>query len=304
MISDQIKEVLSEVGYTLYDYGQYFRARPLYRESDNNTVLSINKEDGKWVDFKTQQHGSLEELIRITLNLEDSKNAREYLSKRIFVENKVKVKPRVKTSKTFDSLLLTKLAKDYSYWGERGVSEDSLALFEGGVADKGRMKNRFVFPIFNSKNVIVGFSGRFLLPIKEGSRTPKWKHIGDKKEWKYPLKVNSKILKKLKKVILVESIGDMLALWDAGIKNSIVTFGLNISTAIINTLISLDPDKIIIAFNNDSSYNKAGNIAAEKAFNKLRKYFDPLQVCINLPDNGDFGDMNKTDIDSWARKLD
>ena len=42
MMDDKIREVLGEVGYTLYDFGQYFRARPLYRESDNNTVLSIN----------------------------------------------------------------------------------------------------------------------------------------------------------------------------------------------------------------------------------------------------------------------
>ena len=164
------------------------------------------------------------------------------------------------------------------------------------------MKNRFVFPVFNSKDQIIGFSGRYIFPIPENSKTPKWKHMGDKKEWKYPLKVNSKILKKNKKVALVESIGDMLALWEAGVKNVIVVFGLNVSTAIVNTLISLDPNKIIIALNNDSSYNNAGNIAAEKAMNKLRRYFDYSQLSINLPSHGDFGDMTKDDIKLWAEE--
>jgi 5S rRNA maturation endonuclease (ribonuclease M5) len=301
MMADQIRDVLSEVGYTLYDFGQYFRARPLYRESDNNTVLSINKETGKWLDFKTQQGGSLEDLVRVTLKLEEPKDAKEYVSSRIAIDRTKEIpKPKVKTNKIFDFSLLSKLEADYSYWINRGVSGETLKLLQGGVAREGRMKNRFVFPIFNSKDQIIGFSGRYVFPIPKNSKTPKWKHMGDKKEWKYPLKVNSKILKKNKKVVLVESIGDMLSLWEAGIRNVIVVFGLNVSTAIINTLISLDPNKIIIALNNDSSYNNAGNIAADKAMNKLRRYFDHSQLSINLPSHGDFGDMSKENIRLWA----
>ena len=188
------------------------------------------------------------------------------------------------------------------YQTQLPLHNETLSLLQGGVAEEGRMKNRFVFPVFNSKGVIIGFSGRYISQLRPSSKTPKWKHMGDKKEWKYPLKVNSKILKKLNKAVLVESIGDMLALWEAGIKNTIVVFGLNISTSIINTLISLDPDKIIVALNNDSSYNNAGNIAADKAMNKLRRYFDYSQLSINLPHHGDFGDMTKDDIKLWAEE--
>lgn len=300
MITDQIREILGEVGYTLYDYGQYFRARPLYRESDNNTVLSINKEDGKWVDFKTQQSGNLEELIRITLGLKDSQAAQEFLSGRLIPEKASKQKPIIKSCQTFSVKILERLNKDYSYWNNRGVSNEVMSLFEGGVAAKGKMYNRFVFPIFNSSGVIIGFSGRYIYDIPEGRDIPKWKHIGNKKEWKYPLKVNSKILQELKNVILVESIGDMLALWGNGIKNVMVVFGLNVSPAIINTLISLDPNKITIAFNNDLDHNGAGNIASEKALKKLRNYFDQDQLHIKLPKAGDFGEMDSKEIGEWA----
>ena len=57
MHGDEIRDVLTEIGYVLHDYGKHFRSRPLYRESDNNTVLSIDKENGRWRDFKTNQGG-------------------------------------------------------------------------------------------------------------------------------------------------------------------------------------------------------------------------------------------------------
>ncbi len=49
------------------------------------------------------------------------------------------------------------------------------------------------------------------------------------------------------------------------IKNSIVTFGLDVSTEVLNSIIKADPDKIYVSFNDDSENNNAGNLAAEKA---------------------------------------
>ena len=66
---DYIRDILSEIGYNLQDYGKEYRARPIYRNSDNNTVLRIRKENGSWTDFKHSVGGSFEELIKISLNL-------------------------------------------------------------------------------------------------------------------------------------------------------------------------------------------------------------------------------------------
>ena len=92
----------------------------------------------------------------------------------------------------------------------------------------------------------------------------------------------------------------MLSLWENGVQNVIVTFGLDVSTSVVNLLLKLDPNKIYISFNNDASNNNAGNVAAEKAKKKLLKYFDRYQVRIALPDKKDFGEMDGSEIDRWG----
>ena len=138
------------------------------------------------------------------------------------------------------------------------------------------MKNRYVFPIFNDKHEILGFSGR---DISNKSKI-KWKHLGNKSNWCYPSFINLNNLKESKEVYLIESIGDCLKLWDAGIKTAIVTFGLDVSVSILNLLLKIDPNKIYISFNNDSNKNNAGNLAADKTYRKLLRYFDKNQIKI------------------------
>jgi DNA primase len=168
------------------------------------------------------------------------------------------------------------------------------------------MFNRYVFPVFDNQDNIIGFSGRDVSKLSLEGR-PKWKHIGDKKEWVFPLKVNLKDLKSAKNIILVESIGDMLALRENGINNCIVTFGLNVTPKIIYSLISINPSKIVIAFNNDGSENGAGNMAAQATQNKLRDYFDIDQIVIKLPKGAnDFADLNLKDknrILEWHKSI-
>ena len=135
------------------------------------------------------------------------------------------------------------------------------------------------------------------------SKRPKWKHIGDKSQWKYPMQVNNKIIRQSKEVIVVESIGDMLALWDAGIHNTAVAFGLQVGLGLLNYFIRVDVDKIILALNNDASNNNAGNEAAQKNLNRLTRYFDHDQIQIALPEQGDFGDMSLEQILNWKSNL-
>ena len=71
----------------------------------------------------------------------------------------------------------------------------------------------------------------------------------------------------------------------------------------MNFLLKLDPDKIYISFNNDNEKNNAGNDAAEKAFNKLLRYFDKRQLVIKLPTKKDFGEMTTEEIIKWKKAL-
>ena len=297
---NNIQEILTSIGYSLKDYGKEYRTKPIYRESDNDTVLRIYKDTGFWVDFKENTSGDFPLLIKKTLNLNSQEDAKKWLRDKNYsvgniIENKNQLK--IKNKKIFDKDLLLKLDKNHDYWLKRGITFDTLEVFNGGLIVAGKMKNRYVFPIFNSKKEIVGFSGR---DISNNSKI-KWKHIGDKSNWCYPVFLNLDIIKNIKEIYIIESIGDCLALWNAGIKNSIVTFGLDISTSILNFLLKIDPNKIYISLNNDIDGNEAGNRAAEKAYSKLSRYFDSRQLSIKLPTKKDFGEMSTAEILEWRK---
>lgn len=300
---DYVRDILSEIGYNLQDYGKEYRARPIYRNSDNNTVLRIKKENGSWTDFKHSTGGSFEELIRISLNLSSIDEAKKFLKdKNVDTKKIATTKPKVKTVRTFSKEVLDTILPVHDYWLEREVKPSTIKEFGGGLIKEGRMKDRYVFPIFNSQDHLIGLSGRCVLKSRSDSR-PKWKHLGDKGFWRYPLQLNYNIIRKKEEVFLIESIGDALSMWDANVKNFMVIFGLDVSIPVLNSLIRMDPKKIYIALNNDSENNNAGNAAAEKLEKKLLKYFDFNQIRVSLPDKNDFGEMSKEEIEVWRSKL-
>ena len=303
-MEDEIRDVLTSLGYTLRDNGKEFRSRPIYRDSGNDNSLVIKKDNGFWIDYSENIKGFLPDLVKITLNLKDVSEAKKYLKDNGFsLEIKKEEKPKIKDRRVFPEEYLDELFPNHKYWIDRGISKDTLSLFKGGICSKGLMKNRYVFPIFDSRKKFVGYSGRYIHKTKKKS-LPKWLHRGDKSFWKYPLFINFDFIKNSQYVILVESIGDMLALWDAGIKNVMVVFGIDVSLSVLNFLIRLDVEKIVIAFNNDKDNNLVGNKAADKAKNKFLKYFDEGQVIIFLPDvKNDFGDMTKEEIKGWQKKI-
>jgi len=292
-------QVLTDLGYKLKDYGKEFRAKPLYRESDNDTVLRIYKDTGKWFDFSQNISGDINSLISMTLKFETPDQAKDWLRNKNFNLNStiINKKPLLKETKKFDIELLSKLEKDHSYWLKRNINQSTLDQFNGGMAYLGKMKNRYVFPIFDTNKNIIGFSGR---DTRQNS-TIKWKHLGEKNEFLYPTFLNSSIIEEKKEIILVESIGDMLNLWQYGIQNVIVTFGINVSLAILNYCLRIDPKKIYISLNDDSKNNNVGNLAADKALSKLKRYFDTKQLQIKLPFKKDFGEMTQEEISLWSK---
>jgi hypothetical protein len=300
---DQVNvyQVLTDLGYKLKDFGKEYRTRPLYRDSDNDTVLKIYKDTGHWFDFKENISGDFSLLVGMTLKLDNPEKAKEWLKNKNFIIHKSNdiEKPLLKATKKFDIEILSKLENNQNYWLNRGVSQNILEEFKGGLAKTGKMKNRYVFPIFNYKKDLVGFSGRDVTNLSK----IKWKHLGEKNDFVYPLFLNAETIEAQREVILVESIGDMLSLYQSGVKNILVTFGVNLSLGILNYLLKMDVKKIYISLNNDSNKNNAGNIGAEKIYSKLTRYFDKKQLQIALPTKKDFGEMNKEEILQWKNNL-
>lgn len=298
-----LKETLDNLGYNLLDRGDYWQTNALFRGGDNRTAIQIYKDTGVWKDHVNQTpFMPFKKLVQATLGSNDDEVIEGAIFKQdLFTDNvKLDNKPRISMEKTYNNSCLSRLLPHYSFYEDKGISIDILKLFKGGLCTEGKMYQRFVFPIYNTQLKIHGFSGRDMRP---SSDRPKWKHVGTKTKWLYPHHLSEIHIEKSSEIILVESIGDVLSLYQNGIKNVICTFGTLISPSLISYIVKLNPKKIIFSFNNDSdNKNNAGLLGCIKSFFKLITYVDYEKIKIVLPVKNDFGDMDRIDFNKWEEK--
>mgnify|MGYP001305041650 CR=1 FL=1 len=311
-----IKEALDQLGFKLSDRGAYWQTSAIWRNGDNPTAIQIYKDSGVWKDFvHDDKHQPFSRLVGKVLGTNDKKQISKYVKTRIhdndFVEerdNRVKIQ----MDHIYNITDLKKLLPHHKFYLDKKISLETLRLYRGGYATAGQMNGRYTFPIFqeNLKENIIGYSGRALRYSSDATYS-KWKHIGKRKNWLYPLYIPVAesypfldAIKEKEEVVIVESIGDSLALTENKIFNHLVTFGLGLSSKQICQLVALNPQKIIIASNND--YDKPENIgleAAIKNFIKLMDFFDISKLSIKLPPTNDFGDLHVAeDFDTWLHK--
>lgn len=276
-----VRDILVGLGYNLRDSGSNYQAAAIYRNGDNKTALSIDKNTGVWYDFVEGRGGNFQELISKTVTPEEAKNIANGIE--INYTNK---EVKLKHIASIDEYESKDYIADYKYWVNRGISEPILRIFPGGVLCFGSLKNRYTFIIKNSIGKIVGLTGRDIT----GKSTVKWKHRGKTSNWVYPLQINKKEILSKNQVIIVESIGDMLSLFEVGINNVLVSFGTNLSNHVIMTILKLNPDKVIITLNNDK--NLAGNRAADKMKHNLSSFINGSKIEIKtIKDYNDFNEM-------------
>jgi hypothetical protein len=287
----RIYSSLVELGYELSDFGNHWRTKAMYRGGDNPTSVMIYKDTGVWKDFVANKGPMpFKKLVELTLNTTDYSVIKKYVED--YAEYKAEEpKEKLEMEKIYPEECLKKLFPNYAFYEKRGISQSVQLMYRCGLASAGRMYRRIVFPIYNFDKQICGFSGR---KVDEDKDVPKWKHIGSKNNWVYPAcipdfpEINDE-------VILVESIGDSMALSQNGYHNNLVMFGLDCSNALINFLISKNLKCIYISNNNDSSSEKnRGLISSIKAFIKLSSYFDLHILKIKPPLLNDFGEMQNS----------
>lgn len=318
METEVIHDILTDLGYNLSDKGKYWQCNAIYRDGDNRTALQIWKDTGIWKDFVANTpYMPFKKLIE--LSCKDDVKISEIIAS---IENPehsfltIKKSPKMETEVFFNHEEVKTLLPHYSFYNKKKISDKTLELYKAGFSMSGKMNGRFVFPIFDEHKRVIGLSGRHLL-WKEGLSIPKWKHLGRKANWIYPFNIpNDKDVFKndienKKEVIIVEGVGDSLALSEQGFYNHIVAFGLDLSSKQLSFLTSQQLNKITIATNNDSNKQEnRGLIAAIKIYLKLIKYFDISKVeiklpkCKEMPNSKDFGEMHENNIDiySWANK--
>lgn len=297
-------ELLESLGYKFKKQGHYYISNAVYRDGKDINSLVYYPNNKYFIDFVTKEKGNIKRLLALTLKIPDSevdkylkKNGKELSS----IEKEIE-KPKIKMIKKYKPEILDELLNDHTFWLNKNISLETLKLFRGGVAMKGKLAGRYVLPIFNEKATeIDGFIGRDLFNNIEDR--PKYKHIGDCKNFIWPLFLNLNDIKKEKFVILVESSHCVLKLWDAGIKNVLCLFGLDIHLPLLNKLIQLDLNHIILALNNEPDNKDIGKKAAEKNLNKLKKFFDEEQLKLIFPYKKDFGEQTKEENQQWFLDL-
>lgn len=311
--ADHIQKVLIDLGYDLSDRGKYWQCSAVYRNGDNRTALQIWKDTGIWRDFVANtSYQPFKKLLE--LSCQDDSKIDEILvsiknNNESFIESTRT--PKMEAEQFFDHDEIKTLLPHYDFYNNKGISSKTLELYRCGFSMSGKMNGRFVFPIFDENKKVVGISGRHLL-WKSSSSFPKWKHLGKKANWIYPINIQSqddniflKTIENKRGIILVEGIGDSLALSEQGYYNHIVVFGLEISSKQLSYLMSLSVDEVIIATNNDSDKtDNRGLQAAIKIFLKLIKYIDIDKIKIKLPICKDFGEMfeKRISMEKWENK--
>lgn len=289
-----VKEILENIGYKLKEDGDFLRGVSLHRGGDNPTSLRINKHTGSYVDFPVNDSGSFDELLRKAVGETEARKIKT-LSKVEF-SLKEPIKDKLTMQKTFSLEDLGTTVRNYNFYNKRGISEETQKLFDLSVCMSGKMCRRVVFPIYEPSGEVLGFAGRSIFP-----NDIKWKKIGETKNWRYPLFLSEEYIKAEDSVILVESIGDTLALFDAGIKNVLCLFGIKLLKGVKQELIRLSPKKVYISTNNEPDNHSRGNNAAQKIYEDLTMYFSENKLEIKLPPQKDFGDCSKEEIINWYK---
>jgi len=299
------KKILEDLGYRLKDHGSYWRTSALYRAGDNMSALQIYKDTGVWKDYvEDAEFLPFQALIEKTLNTKDSSIIKSYINNNTLnTLGRSIQKKLLKEEKTYSDESLKVLLPHYDFYLQKGISESTLKVFSCGLAMAKKMYQRIVFPVRRSDGKIHGFSGRKI--INENNDRPKWLHVGRCSDWFYPyynIKETQKAILENKSVHIVESIGDCLSLYDNGVKNVLVSFGLNISPKFIAKLSGIPIDKIFISFNNDfNSERNRGFEGAIKSIFKLADCIDFEKIYFAPPANNDFGEMNKEEIESYIK---
>jgi hypothetical protein len=296
------KQVLEDLGYRLKDHGSYWRTSAIYRSGDNSTALQIYKDTGVWKDYvEDSMFLPFEALLQKTLNTNDKTILSSYLKDiSVNIQHRTAKKNLLSEEKTYPKSCLSRLLPHYDFYLEKGITEDTMKQFQCGLAMSGKLYQRVIFPVFRSDGLIHGFSGR---KVTEDPR-PKWLHNGRCSDWFYPYYSIDQVaacIKKERSVYIVESIGDCISLFDYGIKNVLVSFGLNISPKFIARLNGLPLDKVFLSFNNDfnSEFNR-GFEGAIKSIFKLSDQMDFEKIFFAPPSENDFGDMSKEQLDKFV----
>ena len=228
-------------------------------------------------------------------NLKSGKNAVEYLKKRRLDGTDAKRFFLGYAKDSWDAL--------FNHLKEQGFKESDI-LNAGLIksSENGKyydaFRNRVMFPIFDTKNRVIGFGGRVLDDSKPKYLNSPDSPVFNKSKNLYFLNVARKA--KADYVILVEGYMDVISLAKNGYINTVATLGTALTSQQAK-LIASDFKEVVICYDSD----EAGRKATARAVTILREY-DIKISALNLRDKKDpdeyINSYGKTRFDNCVSK--
>jgi 5S rRNA maturation endonuclease (ribonuclease M5) len=206
-------------------------------------------------------------------------------SRKILKENSSKIRRDVVRSR---------LKFPATFYINRGFSEEALNEFDVGLCTnpKSQMYQRIVFPVYDENDeFMVGCTGR---TICDSPR--KWINQKgfNKSNFLYNYGKAIEHIRTAETIILVEGQGDVIRLWESGIRNAVGMFGSKISDSQEFLIQKTGVSNIVIMSDND----QAGDICSKDITERLKYLFNIYTI--NLPKN-DIGDMSIDEINNTIK---
>ena len=208
-----------------------------------------NSQDDKIYELKSKVYeiNSLTaEYYHKKLYLPDSKIAQDYVKKRK-LDNKTLVTFQIGYSGNYNEL--------YNYLKQKGYSdEELLAASVVNKSEKGvfydRFRNKFMIPIKDVRDRVIGFGGRVLDNSKPKYINSPQNIVYDKGRQLFGLNVAKKSGKR--EILIVEGYMDAISLYQRGITNVVASLGTAL-TEHQGRLLRKYADKIIIGYDSDGA---------------------------------------------------
>ena len=254
-------------------------------EQSTVSVEPVSKEESHMKEAHTF---AMDYYHHLLLNTEEGEQALHYLEERGFSKALIEQYGIGWALPGWDSLttLLARKGFDLAEMEKCGL------IIRKEIKDEyfDRFRERIMFPIKNEFGHVIGFSGRVL---KKDSQEAKYMNspespIFQKSKILYNLDVARPIIRKKRKVIVMEGFMDVMAAAKAGIINTVGTMGTSLTQQHVSKLKRLT-DSVTICYDGDS----AGWEAAKRASELLMSENVKTEIAL-LPDQLDPDDYVKT----------
>jgi DNA primase len=271
--SASLSSIIEATGASLKRVGHEFSTQCLWHD-DTNPSLTVNDDKGMCfchvcrgggdaIDYIQQRYGltwreSAEKAAAMAgarFELDDE-NPEE--TARRAAARKRSVDALLVQQKTFkDALRDPRAERIRQILKDRGLTAKASSEFGIGYASSGPFSGRITLPIFNHRNELVGFTGRTVKNDPAKYKNSENNDIFDKKSLVFNEVRAKEAAREAGSIVFVEGHLDVVAMWQAGIRNVVALQGTGAPDPAIIKRLARNTKNFILCFDGDAGGKKA-----------------------------------------------